>query len=128
MSAPAASLDGLRAAPCDPLFLAVPRGVHRLPGLTGAVDWALAGAISRLLLADAVPPDAPLLLPAPATLPIGRLVLCRPGAFTARDLARVAAGLEGATPGLCPEDFHLAPTELKATFGEDVILYEPVDG
>ena len=41
-----ATLDGLFAAPGDPLILAVCAGT-RLPPLTALVDWRLAGRLSR---------------------------------------------------------------------------------
>ena len=126
MAGAAASLDGLRAAPCDPLFLAVPTDGGRLRGLTSDVDWALAGPIHRLVKAGRMPTDAPLLWPASPRLPVGRLVLCRPGAFTARDLADVAAGFAHATPGICPEEFHLTEREVRDAFGGAVVIYEPL--
>lgn len=122
---PPADVAGLRAAPCDPLMLAVRLDRRPLRGLTGRVDWRIGGRIAALLDADEVPPDDPLLLPAPETLPVGRLVLWRIGAATPGDLARLAHDLHAERPGLCPADFGFTVDEVVTAFGGRVVIYGP---
>lgn len=118
-----ATLDGLRAAPCDPLLLAVRLDGRPLGGLTGRVDWRLAGRLSALVADGAVPPDAPLLWPTPDFFPIRRLVLWRLGAATPAALARLTRALGAERPGLCPADFRFDTHELRRAFGGAVVLY-----
>jgi len=124
-AAATATIDGLRGAPCDPLILAVRCDGRPLRGLTGRVDWRLAGRISRLLLEERVPRDAPLMLPAPDFFPLPRLVLWRVGAATPADLARLARDMGAESPGLCPADFDFTVDEVKRAFGGAVIAYIP---
>lgn len=118
-----ADLDGLVAVPCDPLILAVRIDGRPLDGLTGRIDWRVAGVLSDLVRAGAVPEDRPLLYPAPAILPVSRLVLWRAGAVTPADLARLARAMDVASPGLCPHDFRLDVREVRAAFGGQVVVY-----
>ncbi len=118
-----ADLAGLRAAPCDPLILAVNTDQRPLRGLAGRVDWRTGGALSDLVRAGEVPAEEPLLLPAPEVLPVTRLVLWRVGAATAADLARLARGLDASAPGLCPGDFLLEIAEVRNAFGGRVVIY-----
>ncbi len=116
-------LDGLLAVPCDPLILAVRIDGRPLAGLTARIDWRVAGAISDLVRDGAVPEDRPLLYPAPAILPVSRLVLWRAGAVTPADLAKLARSMGVDTPGLAPADFHLGIREVRSAFGGQVVVY-----
>ncbi len=118
-----ADLDGLRRAPCDPLILAVRPDGRPPPGLTGRVDWRLAGRLSALLVEGRVPRDTPLMLPAPDFFPLPRLVLWRVGAATPADLARLAREMGAERPGLCPADFGFGADEVKRAFAGAVVIY-----
>lgn len=119
----AATIDGLRAAPCDPLMLAVRLDDRPLTGLTGHVDWRLGGRLSALVARGEIPHDGPLMWPAPDFFPVPRLVLWRLGAATPADLARLARAMGAERPGLCPEDFRFVPDELRRAFAGAVVLY-----
>lgn len=123
--APTADLAGLRAAPCDPLMLALRLDDRPLRGLTGRVDWRLGGRLSALVAEGRAPKDAPLLLPAPDFFPLPRLVLWRVGAATPSDMARLARELGARRPGLCPADFGFTVGEVEAAFGGSVVVYVP---
>ncbi len=118
-----ADLAGLYACPCDPLLLALNLDGRPLAGLAGEVDWRTGGFLSDLVVADRVPREGPLLLPAPEVLPQRQLVLWRAGAATAADLARVAEGLSASAPGLCARDFRLEVAEIRAAFPGRVVVY-----
>ncbi|MCA9538369.1 MAG: hypothetical protein KC620_05745 [Myxococcales bacterium] len=123
---PPATLDTLRAEPPDPLLLAVYLDGRPLHGLTGRIDWRLGGMLSTMVATGALTRDGgPLLIPTHPLLPAGRLLLVRVGAATPADLARLARGLHGDRPALCPADFGFTPAEVAAAFGGEVRLYEP---
>lgn len=121
---PTADLSGLRAAPCDPLMLAVRLDGRPLRGLTGRVDWRIGGRISELLGAGEMPADDPLMLPAPDFLPTPRLVLWRIGAATPGDLARLARELGAERPGLCAADFGFTSAEVQTAFAGRAVIYD----
>ena len=92
------------------------------------MDWRIGGAISKLVLSGRIPSDEPLLMPAPAVLPVTRLVLWRAGAASARDVAQTARRLcaeDNPLPGLCPADFHFDDDEVRQVFNGHVVVYSP---
>ena len=123
---PPATLAGLVARPCDPLFLAVRLDGEPLRGLTGRVDWRLGARLSDLVREGTIPWRDPLLLPPSPLLPVGRIVLWRIGAATPEGFARVVDLLRSGEAGLCPEDFEVRPSLVRKAFGNtNAVLYAP---
>ena len=120
----AATLDGLRTRPCDPLILCINVDGRPLRGLTAHVDWRLAGMLSRIA-SQGLSGDLPILRPPHQFLPCGRLILFRAGACTPREMASLVGGLNGPRPGLCPTDFDFSEEEVERAFGGQVVIYSP---
>lgn len=124
-----ATVVGLFSAPCDPLVLAVGPGgaTPALTGLTGLVDWRLAGRLAQHLRARPAGDELPLLLPRTPLLPAGRLLLLRSGEAGPAVLAERVRALAVGPAGLCPEDFGWTPAQVLAAFvGLPLVLYRPV--
>ena len=123
-----ATIEGLRAEPCDPLILCVNVDGRPLQGLTAEVDWRLAGLITELSQGPLFERDSPVLRPAHPFLPCGRLVLVRAGTCTPMEMVQLVRGLNATRPGVCPDDFEFSDDEISAAFRNQVVIYVPQDG
>lgn len=120
MTAPALDL-----AATEVLVLACHQDGRPLKGLTGQVDWRCGGRISELVQRGLIPPQGPLLLPAPPVIPARRLIMWATADARLEALAQCLKGLGVQRAGLCPADFGFDPAATRAALGPQTVLYSP---
>ena len=112
-----ASLEGLERQPCHTLVLAVRYDGKPLHGMAAEIDWRMAGRLSRWVQCGLCCNQATVLMPAPPTLLVSRLIVwpCDRGVT---GIAASVQGLGDGPFGICPADFGMDPTAMIAALSD----------